>query len=470
MILSEFTDVLEEANVLVVNGSDATIKIEQNNVELEGEPSALTIDVLEEEPNVQAHKSSDAFNIKDHNGIELKEKLSELTNIILGEANVQVVKGSDDFIEIEQNAIEIEVILSEGAKETRVTADDSTDRTSNTIGVQVREGSETVLLFDDVNASGNVSEAWRDSETILPLDNVIDRLNKLKVSRAASNDSAAYTSNVFEVKKREVSRAVLTLDDANVNSNVFEVREDSEAATINVTNVVLEEGKGSDAFIEDEQDGVEFEENSSEFTNDIVEEPNVQVDKGSDAFIEDEQDGIELEEILSELVNFLKEANVQVDKVSDAFIENEQYVGFERLSELNTRMINVTKTKGRIEHNEKQSLLTNDVPEEANVRVHKGSDAFIENEQYGVEIEEKLLELSNEVLEEANVRVVKGSDAFIEIEQNGMESEVILSESTDVLEEAGHLDRHFETQHFVQVILMLPFYWSCAFLTAFHSN
>ena len=48
------------------------------------------------------------------------------------------------------------------------------------------------------------------------------------------------------------------------------------------------------------------------------------------------------------MINFLKEANVQVDKVSDTFIENEQYgVGLEeKLSELNTRMKTVTKTKG----------------------------------------------------------------------------------------------------------------------------
>lgn len=158
------------------------------------------------------------------------------------------------------------------AKETRVASDDFTDRTSDVIQVrnQVREGSEAVLLFDEVNANISLSEVWEDSVETLPLDEAIVRSDQkeFKETRAASDDSAAPTSNYFQVEEKEGFEAGLLLNDVNVNDSVLEVREDSEAAPVlGVTDDVREDGNvqvdnGCDDLIENEQKG--FEEELSE--------------------------------------------------------------------------------------------------------------------------------------------------------------------------------------------------------------
>jgi hypothetical protein len=260
------------------------------------------------------------------------------------------------------------------------------------------------------------------------LDKVIERLKKLKETRAASNDSAACTSNIIEVKVREVSKAVLPLDDANVNSNVLEAREDSETATVNATNDVLGEAnvqvdKGSDAFIEDEQNGVEREEKLLGLNKEVLEEANVHVDKGSDAFNKEEHNGIELKEKLSELTNnVLGEVNVQIDYGSDAFVEDKQ---------------------NGIELEEILSEVTNDVLDEANVQVDNGSDAFIDNEQKGVDFQVKQSELTNNVLGEGNVQVDRGSDAFIVNEQYGVGLEEKLLELNTRMKTVTKTKGHF---------------------------
>ena len=132
---------------------------------------------------------------------------------------------------------------------------------------------------------------------------MVFRPKKAKKTIDASDNSVATvpTSNVSKVQVNEVFEAVLPfdevrenteadlpLDNANVNSNVLKVLEDSEdTLRLDNTNV----------------------------TDNVREEANVQEDKGSDAFIENEQNGVEVKEELSELIPSRMKPTVTEKKV-----------------------------------------------------------------------------------------------------------------------------------------------------------
>jgi hypothetical protein len=122
---------------------------------------------------------------------------------------------------------------------------------------------------------------------------IIDASDNSVATVPTSNVSKVQVNEVFEAvlpfdEVRENTEADLPLDNANVNSNVLKVWEDSED-TLRLDNPNV--------------------------TENVREEANVQEDKGSDAFIEYEQNGVEVEDELSELIPSRMKTTVTEKKV-----------------------------------------------------------------------------------------------------------------------------------------------------------